>query len=102
MDDQFRVCPAGLAPIRRCEREQQCSRRSANGRSDCGQQRNQAGVFVAGNSNVVRDKVINEATFGALKLAGSRGNFIAFNIFYNSPIKLWDPAAGRKKASPYR
>jgi nitrous oxidase accessory protein NosD len=62
----------------------------------------QAGVFVAGNSNVVRDNVINEATFGVLKLAGSTGTFVAFNIFHNSPIKLRDPAAGRKKASPYR
>ena len=62
----------------------------------------QAGVFVAGNSNVVRDNVINEATFGVLKLAGSTGTFVAFNIFHNSPIKLRDPAAGRQKASPYR
>jgi hypothetical protein len=59
-------------------------------------------VFVAGNSNVVRDNVVNEAAFGILKIAGSTGNFIPFNTYYNTLVKLRDPAAGGKKASPYR
>jgi hypothetical protein len=62
----------------------------------------QAGAFVAGNSNVVRDNVINEAAFGILKIAGSTGNFIPFNTYYNTLVKLRDPAAGGMKASPYR
>jgi pectin methylesterase-like acyl-CoA thioesterase len=62
----------------------------------------QAGVLVAGNSNVIRDNVINEAAFGVLKLAGSTGNFIPFNTYYNTLVKLRDPLAGGKRASPYR
>jgi hypothetical protein len=62
----------------------------------------QAAVLVAGNSNIVRDNVTNEAAFGVLKVAGSTGNFIPFNTYYNTLVKLRDPAAGGKKASPYR
>jgi hypothetical protein len=62
----------------------------------------QAAVLVAGNSNIVRDNVTNEAAFGVLKMAGSTGNFIPSNTYYNTLVKLRDPAAGGKKASPYR
>jgi nitrous oxidase accessory protein NosD len=62
----------------------------------------QAAVFVEGNSNVIRDNVINEAAFGILKVASSTGNFIPANTYYNTLVKLRDPAAGAKKASPYR
>ena len=62
----------------------------------------QAAVFVEGNSNVIRDNVINEAAFGILKVAGSTGNFIPPNTYYNTLVKLRDPVVGAKKASPYR
>jgi nitrous oxidase accessory protein NosD len=62
----------------------------------------QAGVLIAGNSNVVRQNVINESAVGVLKIAGSTGNTIANNTFFNSPVKLQDPPAGGVKASPYR
>jgi hypothetical protein len=62
----------------------------------------QAAVVIAGNSNVVRQNVINESAVGVLKIAGSVGNFIANNTFFNSPIKLQDPVATGNKASPYR
>ena len=62
----------------------------------------QAAVFVEGNSNVIRDNVINEARFGILKVAGSTGNFIPPNTYYNTLVKLRDPVVGAKKASPYR
>jgi len=62
----------------------------------------QAGVLVAGNGNVVRQNVINESAIGVLKIAGSTGNTIANNTYFNSPVKLADPPAGALKASPYR
>jgi len=62
----------------------------------------QAGVLIAGNSNVVRNNVINESAIGVLKIAGSTGNTIANNTYFNSPVKLQDPPAGALKASPYR
>jgi hypothetical protein len=62
----------------------------------------QAAVLVAGNSNIVRDNVTNEAAFGVLKVTGSTGTFIPFNTYYNTLVKLRDPAAGGMKASPYR
>jgi nitrous oxidase accessory protein NosD len=62
----------------------------------------QAGVLVAGSSNVVRQNVINESAIGVLKIAGSTGNTIANNTYFNSPVKLQDPPAGALKASPYR
>ena len=62
----------------------------------------QAGVLVAGNSNVVRQNVINEASFGVLKISGSTGNVIANNSFFNSIVKVQDPPPAKSKASPYR
>jgi Periplasmic copper-binding protein (NosD) len=62
----------------------------------------QAGVMIAGSSNVVRNNVINESVIGVLKLSGSTGNTIANNTYFNSPAKLQDPPAGALKASPYR
>jgi len=62
----------------------------------------QAGVLVAGSGNVVRQNVINESAIGVLKIAGSTGNTIANNTYFNSPVKLQDPPPGALKASPYR
>ena len=60
----------------------------------------QAGVLLAGSGNVVRQNVINESAIGVLKIAGSTGNTIANNTYFNSPVKLQDPPAGALKASP--
>jgi len=62
----------------------------------------QAGVLIAGNENIVGQNIINESAFGVLKLAGSVGNVIKNNSYFNSPIKLRDPAEILGKASPYR
>ena len=62
----------------------------------------QAGVFVQGNDNVVVHNLINEAAFGVLKIAGSTGNLIANNNFFNTSVKVQDPSGSGTKASPYR
>jgi len=62
----------------------------------------QAGVLISGNDNVVQQNTINEAAVGILKLAGSAGNTIANNTFFNSPIKVQDPPGTPSKSSPYR
>jgi hypothetical protein len=62
----------------------------------------QAGVLIAGNENIVRLNIINESAFGVLKVAGSVGNVITNNSYFNSLIKLQDPATTLGKASPYR
>jgi nitrous oxidase accessory protein NosD len=62
----------------------------------------QAGVLIAGNENIVRQNTINESALGVLKVAGSVGNVIANNSYFNSPIKLKDPPETPGKASPYR
>lgn len=62
----------------------------------------QAGALISGNDNVVQQNTINEAAVGILKLAGSAGNTIANNTFFNSPIKVQDPPGTLSKSSPYR
>jgi hypothetical protein len=62
----------------------------------------QAGVLIDGNANIVRHNTINESALGVLKVAGSVGNVIAQNSYFNSPIKVQDPAETVGKASPYR
>ena len=62
----------------------------------------QAGVLIVGNENIVRQNTINESALGVLKVAGSVGNVIANNSYFNSPIKLQDPPETPGKASPYR
>jgi nitrous oxidase accessory protein NosD len=62
----------------------------------------QAGVLIAGNDNIVRQNIINESSVGVLKIAGSASNVISNNSYFNSPIKLQDPAATQGKPSPYR
>jgi hypothetical protein len=62
----------------------------------------QAGVLIAGNENVVRQNIINESAFGIFKVAGSMGNVTTNNSYFNSLIKLQDPATTLGKASPYR
>jgi hypothetical protein len=62
----------------------------------------QAGVLIAGNENIVQQNTISESALGVLKVAGSVGNVIANNSYFNSPIKLQDPPETPRKASPYR
>jgi len=62
----------------------------------------QAGVLISGNANIVRKNTINESALGVLKVAGSVGNAIANNSYFNSPIKLQDPPETPGRASPYR
>jgi len=62
----------------------------------------QAGVLISGNGNVVQKNTINESAVGILKTPGSVGNGIANNSYFNSPIKLQDPAVTFAQPSPYR
>ncbi len=61
-----------------------------------------AGVFIQGNKNDVEMNKINEAAFGVFKTAGSTGNIIANNDFFNATVKVQDPSGPASKASPYR
>lgn len=61
-----------------------------------------AGVFIQGNNNDVEKNHINEAAYGVLKAAGSTGNTIANNDFFNAAISVQDPPGLESKASPYR
>jgi nitrous oxidase accessory protein NosD len=61
-----------------------------------------AGVFIQGNSNDVKKNWINEAAFGVLKAAGSIGNTITNNDFFNAGVTVQDPPGLGSKASPYR
>jgi nitrous oxidase accessory protein NosD len=61
-----------------------------------------AGVFIQGNNNDVAKNRINEAAFGVLKVAGSTGNIIANNDFFNAAVSVQDPPGLGSKASPYR
>jgi hypothetical protein len=59
----------------------------------------EAGIFLLGNNNVVRDNVITEAPIGILKDTSSMGDLIAANLFFDTPIKVQDPPfAGLAKA----
>jgi len=51
----------------------------------------ESGIFLSGNSNVVTDNSITEATIGVLKETGSSGNIIARNHFFNTPVSVQDP-----------
>src|SRR6267143_2920642 len=51
----------------------------------------ESGIFLSGNSNVVTDNSITEATIGVLKETGSSGNIIARNHFFNTPVSGEDP-----------
>jgi nitrous oxidase accessory protein NosD len=62
----------------------------------------ESGVFIQGNNNVVVQNSINEAAFGVLKIAGSSGNVIAANTFFNAAIKVQDPSPSGHNPSPYR
>lgn len=62
----------------------------------------QAGVFIQGNNNVVVQNQLSEADFGVLKIAGSTGNLIANNDFFNAAVKVQDPPGSGNQASPYR
>jgi len=59
----------------------------------------EAGIFLLGNNNVVRENVITEAPIGILKDTSSMGDLIAANLFFDTPIKVQDPpSAGLAKA----
>jgi parallel beta-helix repeat protein len=51
----------------------------------------ESGIFLSGNNNVVTDNVITEAAIGVLKEAGSSGNVIRGNRFFNTPVAVQDP-----------
>jgi hypothetical protein len=51
----------------------------------------ESGIFLSGNNNFVTDNVITEAAIGILKEAGSSGNIIAGNRFFNTPVPVQDP-----------
>lgn len=61
-----------------------------------------AGVFIQGNKNNVENNKINEAAFGVFETAGSGGNMIASDDFFNATVKVQDPPGPGSKASPYR
>src|SRR5215470_10491685 len=58
----------------------------------------EAGIFLMGNNNVVRENVITEAPIGIFKDTSSMGDLIAANLFFDVPIKVQDqPSAGLGK-----
>jgi len=58
----------------------------------------EAGIFLLGNNDVVRQNVITEAPIGILKDTSSMGDLIAANLFFDTPIKVQDPpSAGLTK-----
>jgi len=58
----------------------------------------EAGIFLLGNNNVVRDSTITEAPIGVLKDTSSMGDVIAQNSFFDVPVKVQDPpSAGLAK-----
>jgi nitrous oxidase accessory protein NosD len=62
-----------------------------------------AAVVISGNSNTVQQEVINDATIGILTIAGSAGNTIGINTFFNTPVQTQDPApSATRQATPYR
>jgi parallel beta-helix repeat protein len=59
----------------------------------------EAGIFLLGNNNTVRNNSITEAPIGIFKDTSSMGDLIAMNTFFNTPIKVQDPpSAGLAKA----
>ena len=58
----------------------------------------EAGIFLLGNNNVVRDNTITEAPIGILKDTSSMGDVIAQNSFFDVLVKVQDPpSAGLAK-----
>jgi len=53
----------------------------------------ESGIFISGNNNLLTNNVITEAAIGILKVAGSSGNFITGNRFFNTPELVQDPLA---------
>jgi parallel beta-helix repeat protein len=51
----------------------------------------ESGIFLSGNNNVVTDNLVTEAAIGVLKAAGSSGNIIRGNHFFNTPVQVQDP-----------
>jgi len=64
----------------------------------------ESGIFISGNNNLLTNNVITEAAIGILKVAGSSGNFITGNRFFNTPELVQDPLAANlaKLISPKR
>jgi hypothetical protein len=59
----------------------------------------EAGIFLLGNNNVVKENVITEAPIGIFKDMSSMGDLIAANLFFDTPIKVQDPpSAGLARA----
>jgi hypothetical protein len=64
----------------------------------------ESGVSIMGNNNSVTGNLINEAPIGVLKAAGSTGDTISGNRFFNAPVPVQDPpeAASTTNRQPYR
>lgn len=59
----------------------------------------EAGIFLLGDNNVVKENVITEAPIGIFKDMSSMGDLIAANLFFDTPIKVQDPpSAGLARA----
>jgi parallel beta-helix repeat protein len=52
----------------------------------------EAGIYLAGNNNVIRRNTITEAAVGILKATGSSGNLIQNNRIFDAPVTVQDPA----------
>jgi nitrous oxidase accessory protein NosD len=55
----------------------------------------EADIFVQGNNNTLEHNIITEAPVGILKVAGSTGDIITANQFFNVAVKVQDPAVNR-------
>jgi nitrous oxidase accessory protein NosD len=64
----------------------------------------ESGIFLSGNNNLITNNVITEAAIGILKVAGSSGNMITGNRFFNTPVPVQDPMSANiaKLISPKR
>jgi nitrous oxidase accessory protein NosD len=66
----------------------------------------ESGVSIMGNNNSVTGNLINEAPIGVLKAAGSTGDTISGNRFFNTPVPVQDPpeaaSASTTNRQPYR
>jgi nitrous oxidase accessory protein NosD len=64
----------------------------------------ESGIFLSGNNNLITNNVITEAAIGILKAAGSSGNMLTGNRFFNTPVPVQDPMSANiaKLISPKR
>jgi nitrous oxidase accessory protein NosD len=53
----------------------------------------QAGIYVAGNNNVIRNNSVTDTSVGILKTSTSPGNLIQGNAIFDSLITIQEPAS---------